>query len=49
MLSLFYTRKEIATRISILYTGNILATAFAGLIAAGIFQMDGAAGLSGWR
>ena len=50
MLSIFYTRKEIATRISILYTGNILATAFAGLIAAGIFHgMDGAAGLSGWR
>ena len=50
MLSIFYTRKEIATRISILYTGNILATAFAGLIAAGIFHgLDDAAGLAGWR
>ena len=50
ILSLFYTRKEIATRISILYTGNILATAFAGLIAAGIFYgMDNAAGISGWQ
>ena len=50
MLSIFYTRKEIATRISILYTGNILATAFAGLIAAGVFSgMDDLAGLSGWR
>lgn len=49
MLSIFYTRKEIATRISILYTGNILATAFAGLIALGIFEMGGMAGLSGWR
>lgn len=49
MLSIFYTRKEIATRISILYTGNILATAFAGLIALGIFEMDGVAGLAGWR
>lgn len=50
LLSIFYTRKEIATRISILYTGNILATAFAGLIAAGIFHgMDGAGGLAGWR
>lgn len=38
ILSLFYTRKEIATRMSILYTGNILATAFAGLIAIGVFQ-----------
>lgn len=49
LLSIFYTRKEIATRISILYTGNILATAFAGLIAAGIFEMDGMGGLSGWK
>lgn len=49
ILGIFYTRKEIATRISILYTGNILATAFAGLIAAGIFEMDGLAGLSGWK
>jgi len=50
ILSIFYTRKEIATRISILYTGNILATAFAGLIAAGIFHgMDDLAGLTGWR
>ncbi|KAJ8103624.1 major facilitator superfamily domain-containing protein [Lipomyces tetrasporus] len=44
-LSIFYTRKEIATRISILYTGNILATAFAGLIATGVFSgMSGTAG-----
>ena len=41
ILATFYTRKELATRISILYTGNILATAFAGLIALGIFEMDG--------
>ncbi|KAH7189616.1 major facilitator superfamily domain-containing protein, partial [Fusarium flagelliforme] len=49
MLSTFYTRKELATRISILYSGNVLASAFAGLIAAGVFKMDGMAGLSGWR
>ncbi|KAF1950354.1 MFS general substrate transporter [Byssothecium circinans] len=50
LLSSFYTRKELATRIAILYTGNILATAFAGLIAAGVFYgMDDAAGISGWR
>ncbi|KAH7042650.1 vitamin H transporter [Macrophomina phaseolina] len=50
MLSLFYTRKEIATRISILYSGNILATAFSGLIAAAVFNtVDGAHGLAGWR
>lgn len=49
MLSLFYTKKEIATRISILYTANICGTAFAGLIAIGVFKMDGTAGLEGWR
>ncbi|KAJ2977487.1 hypothetical protein NQ176_g4345 [Zarea fungicola] len=50
LLSIFYTRKEVATRIAILYTGNILATAFAGLIAAGIFHgMDGAGGIAGWK
>ncbi|BFZ56517.1 hypothetical protein PYCC9005_003564 [Savitreella phatthalungensis] len=49
VLSIFYTRKEIATRISILYCGNILATAFAGPIALGIFNgMSGFAGYPGW-
>ena len=49
-MSIFYNRKEIATRISILYTGNILATAFAGLIAAGIFNgLGGVAGITCWR
>ncbi|KAF7552384.1 hypothetical protein G7Z17_g4332 [Cylindrodendrum hubeiense] len=50
MLSTFYTRKELATRISILYSGNILASAFAGLIAAGVFKgLDGVSGIKGWR
>lgn len=50
ILSCFYNRKELATRIAILYTGNILSTAFAGLIAAGIFHgLDQVAGIAGWR
>lgn len=49
IISNFYTRTEVATRIAILYTGNILATAFAGLIAAGIFQLDGKLGYAGWQ
>jgi MFS family permease len=50
LLSMFYTRKEIATRVSILYSGNIFATAFSGLIAAATFDtLDGEHGLSGWR
>ncbi|TXT11279.1 hypothetical protein VHUM_02030 [Vanrija humicola] len=50
LLSLFYTRREIATRISILYTALILATSFSGLIAAATFAtLDGAHGIEGWR
>jgi hypothetical protein len=50
MLSLFYTRKEIATRLSILYSGNIFATSFSGFIAEAVFStLDGAHGLVGWR
>ncbi|PWZ01222.1 MFS general substrate transporter [Testicularia cyperi] len=49
LMSSFYTRTEIATRIAILYMGNILATAFAGLIAAGIFQLDDKLGYAGWQ
>ncbi|EKG18708.1 hypothetical protein MPH_04054 [Macrophomina phaseolina MS6] len=47
---MFYTRKELATRMSIFYTGNMLASSFSGLIAAGIFsEMDGKHGLAGWQ
>ncbi|KAL2872994.1 hypothetical protein SGCOL_011869 [Colletotrichum sp. CLE4] len=50
MLSMFYTRKEIATRMAIFYTGNMLASAFSGLIAPGIFAgLDGKHELAGWQ
>jgi hypothetical protein len=50
MLSIFYTRKEIASRIALLYCAQILATGFSGLIAAGIFEgLDGVRGIAGWR
>ncbi|RYO06511.1 hypothetical protein AA0121_g12022 [Alternaria tenuissima] len=50
MISSFYTRKETATRMSVFYTGNLLASSFSGLIAAGIFAgLDGKKGLEGWR
>lgn len=50
MISMFYTRKEIATRMSIFYTGNILASSFSGLIAAGVFAgLEGKKGLAGWQ
>ncbi|EQB47904.1 MFS transporter [Colletotrichum gloeosporioides Cg-14] len=50
MVSLFYTRKETATRLAVFYTGNLLASSFSGLIAAGVFAgLDGKHGLAGWR
>lgn len=50
LLSIFYTRKEVATRLAILYSANILSTAFSGLIAAATFAtIDGAHGIQGWR
>lgn len=50
MISQFYTRKECATRYAIFYTGNMLASSFSGLIAAGIFAgLDDVRGLAGWR
>ncbi|KZZ91134.1 Major facilitator superfamily domain, general substrate transporter [Moelleriella libera RCEF 2490] len=50
LLSIYYTRKEVATRLAILYSANIMSTAFSGLIAAATFAtLDGAHGLRGWR
>lgn len=50
MISLFYNRKEAATRMAVLYTGNMLASSFSGLIAAGVFAgLDNVNGWEGWR
>ncbi|KAH8656927.1 major facilitator superfamily domain-containing protein [Ilyonectria robusta] len=49
MLALFYTRKELASRTAIFYFGNYSATATGSLIAAGVLQMAGINGLSGWQ
>ncbi|THU88574.1 MFS general substrate transporter [Dendrothele bispora CBS 962.96] len=50
LLSLFYPRREIATRQAILYSANILAISFSGLIAAATFAtLDGKNGLFGWQ
>src|ERR1700712_4743897 len=50
MISMFYTRKESATRMAIFYTGNMLASSFSGLISAGVFAgLDGKNNWSGWR
>ncbi|KAJ4293085.1 hypothetical protein N0V90_008367 [Kalmusia sp. IMI 367209] len=50
LLSIFYTRKELATRIAWLYTGQVVSTACSGLIAAATFStLTGVHGISGWR
>ncbi|KAL1846011.1 hypothetical protein Daus18300_014386 [Diaporthe australafricana] len=50
VISLFYKRKELAARITLIYTASIFATGMNGLIAAPLFRaMRGTLGLSGWR
>ncbi|RVX68345.1 hypothetical protein B0A52_07348 [Exophiala mesophila] len=50
VLSIFYTRKEVASRIALLYCAQILATGFSGLIAAGVFAgLDQVHNIAGWR
>ncbi|KAH7166425.1 alternative sulfate transporter [Dactylonectria macrodidyma] len=49
MLALFYTRKELALRTAVFYFGNYSATATGSLVAAGVLQMAGINGLSGWQ
>ncbi|KAF5658781.1 major facilitator superfamily transporter [Fusarium circinatum] len=50
ILSMFYARKELAVRLAIFYTGNMIASSFAGLIAAGVFAgLDQKHGLAGWQ
>ena len=49
LCSYWYMPKDLATRISYFYCASALSGAFSGLLAAGIAQMDGVAGLQGWR
>ncbi|KAH7112098.1 MFS transporter-like protein [Dendryphion nanum] len=49
-LSKWYTKKEMNLRMSIFYSGALIAGAFGNLIAAGILNgMDGQRGISAWR
>ncbi|KAL3448192.1 major facilitator superfamily domain-containing protein [Aspergillus insuetus] len=49
-LSKWYTKSELALRMSIFYSGSLLSGAFGNLIAAGILDgMAGARGLSPWQ
>jgi MFS family permease len=48
-MSLFYSRKQYALRVAVLYSGSQLGNAFGGLFAIGILKLDGKHGLQGWR
>lgn len=49
-LSKWYTKKELALRMSIFYSGSLLSGAFGNLIAAGILNgLDGHQGISAWQ
>jgi MFS family permease len=50
LLSSWYTRRELATRTAVLYTGSLLSSAFGGLVGAGVqYGLDGVHGLESWR
>ncbi|KAL5512622.1 hypothetical protein ACEPAG_3275 [Sanghuangporus baumii] len=50
LLSRWYTRKELAFRTSILFSGMMCSSAFGSLMAAGILSnMEGRLGIRGWR
>lgn len=50
LFSSWYTKKELAVRISVLYAAGQMAGAFGGLLGSAIMAgMDGKAGLANWR
>ncbi|KAH7028200.1 alternative sulfate transporter [Microdochium trichocladiopsis] len=49
LMSLFYTRKEIAVRTAVFYFGNYFSVGTGSLIAAGVLQLEGMHGWPGWR
>ncbi|KAI2464711.1 major facilitator superfamily MFS-1 [Annulohypoxylon bovei var. microspora] len=49
LLSTWYTRFEVGRRYSVFYLLGCVASACSGILAFGLTQMNGLAGLSGWR
>ncbi|RDB16719.1 hypothetical protein Hypma_002552 [Hypsizygus marmoreus] len=48
-LSLWYRRRDVASRIAIFFSAATVAGAFGGILAYGIEQMEGIGGLHGWQ
>lgn len=49
ILSMWYTPRELATRMAIFYGANTAAGAFSGVIAYGVGHLDGTHGKSAWQ
>ena len=49
LLSTWYTRYEMGKRYAVFYIIGCVASAFAGILAYGLMQMNGLAGKTGWR
>ncbi|OAA57780.1 phthalate transporter [Cordyceps fumosorosea ARSEF 2679] len=49
LLSTWYTRYDVGKRYSVFYIVGCLAAAFSGILCYGLMQLNGRAGLTGWR
>ncbi|KAF4553811.1 MFS-type transporter-like protein 21 [Elsinoe fawcettii] len=49
LMSMYYQRHEFQLRFNIFWTAGVIAGAVAGLLAYGLVNMNGLAGLAGWR
>jgi MFS family permease len=49
LLTTWYCRFELQTRLAVFYSAASMASVFSGLLAFAIQKMDGVAGLEGWR
>jgi MFS family permease len=49
LISFWYKREEAQTRFTVYFSSVILSSAFGGLLATGIANMDGISGRSNWR
>lgn len=50
LMSCWYTKQELGLRVAVMHSGSIMASSFAGLIAAGVYsKLEGHRGLGGWR
>ncbi|OAQ66291.1 phthalate transporter [Pochonia chlamydosporia 170] len=49
LLSTWYTRYEVGKRYSVFYVVGCVASAFSGILAYGLMQLNGKEGLTGWR